>query len=137
MSEQSFINGFLKRAADYGVSEAEAIELLKQAERPYRQEQGAHVRALDELISANKYNRENHPGHYYLNPFVGGPLTEGANRLSRRMHAFQHSHPVISEGVTGRGSILNAIFGDKEKKQKARKDKPKGYEAVHKQVSEE
>ena len=29
MSEQAFINGFLKRAADYGVSEAEAIELLK------------------------------------------------------------------------------------------------------------
>jgi hypothetical protein len=31
MSDQAFINGFLKRAADYGVSEAEAIELLKEA----------------------------------------------------------------------------------------------------------
>jgi hypothetical protein len=137
MSDQAFINGFLKRAADYGVIEAEAIELLKQAERPYRQEQAAHVRALDELISANKYNRENHPGHYYLNPFVGGPITEGVNRLSRRMHAFNHSHPVVSEGIMGGGSMLSSILGNKEKKQKARKDKPKGYEAVHKQVSEE
>jgi hypothetical protein len=137
MSDQAFINGFLKRAADYGVSEAEAIELLKEAERPYRQEQGAKVRALDELISANKYNRENHPGHYYLNPFVGGPITEGVNRLSRRAHAFHHARPITSEGIIGRGSIINAIFGDKEKKQKAREDKPKGYEAVHKKVSEE
>jgi hypothetical protein len=135
--DEAFINGFVKRAADYGVSEAEAIELLKQAERPYRQEQGAHVRALDELISANKYNRENHPGHYYLNPFVGGPITEGAHRLSRRMHAFHHSHPVISEGIIGRGNILNAIFGDKEKKQKAREDRPKGYEDILNQVSSE
>ena len=31
MSDQAFINGFLKRASDYGVSEAEAIELLKEA----------------------------------------------------------------------------------------------------------
>jgi hypothetical protein len=29
MSEQAFINGFVKRAADYGVSEAEAIEILE------------------------------------------------------------------------------------------------------------
>jgi len=29
MSEQAFINGFLKRAADYGVSETEAIEILE------------------------------------------------------------------------------------------------------------
>ena len=30
MSEQAFINGFLKRAADYGVSENEAISILNE-----------------------------------------------------------------------------------------------------------
>jgi hypothetical protein len=42
---EAFINGFLKRAADYGVSKNEAIEILKQATIP-----------LNSEISASKYN---------------------------------------------------------------------------------
>ncbi len=120
----AFIHGFVKRAADYGVSPEEAETLLKQAERPYGQEQAAKVRALDELIEANKYNRENHPGHYYLNPFVGGPISELVHRYLRRTHAFQHKHPIIGEGVTGRASAINALLGNDELKETARNYRP-------------
>jgi hypothetical protein len=42
---EAFINGFVKRAADYGVSKNEAIEILKQATIP-----------LNSEISASNYN---------------------------------------------------------------------------------
>jgi hypothetical protein len=62
MNEQAFINGFLKRAADYGVSENEAISILKQATIP-----------LNSEISA--------PKHYHLPLGEDDAITKGLNSV--------------------------------------------------------
>ena len=135
---EAFINGFVKRAADYGVSKNEAIEILKQADHPYRQQEAAKVRALDEMIAANAYNRENHAGHYIFNPWVQGPVSEVVNRALRRLHAFQAHAPVVSEATKAlNGGLLPIAMGGKKYKDRAREFKPEGYEEILKQVSEE
>jgi hypothetical protein len=138
MNEQAFINGFLKRAADYGVSENEAIEILKKADHPFKQEQAARVRALDEFIAATKYNRQNHLGHYLFNPFVGGPLTEGLSRLGRRMTAGRYHHPTTAAlDVVTSPVPVSAFMGGQENRQSARDFMPEGYEEILNQVSKE
>jgi hypothetical protein len=131
--EQHFLNGFVKAAAQVGIDTAEAVEILKQAEAPFRQQEAAKVRSYDERITANEYNRENHPYHYVLNPFVEGPISEVKNRLMRRLHTMHHNHPVtaassllLPSGVpymAGQG-IKAYLSGDAEK-QKAREFRPK------------
>ena len=136
MNKQAFVDGFIKQAQNNGFSLEESVLILrKQAESPYAGEQAAQVRALDELIAASRYNREENPGHYYANPFVGGPLTEGSRRLRRRAHATQSDEPVQSNALYG--GLLNTIMGDKGRKDKAREFSPDGMEEILKQVSSE
>lgn len=105
-TEQAYIKGFMKRASEHGFNQKEASELLKRAfgdeDGPYRQEQAARMIAAEKLLKALQYNKENHPMHYYLNPFVGGPLTEAITRLKRRSHA----------GAAGEyGGLINTLGG--------------------------
>jgi hypothetical protein len=132
--EQHFLNGFVKAAAQVGIGTAEAVEILKQAEAPFRQQEAAKVRGYDERITANEYNRENHPYHYVLNPFVEGPISEVKNRFMRRLHTSHANHPYlaatdllgpITGGTVSSGATLAKMFmaGDKQK-QKAREFRP-------------
>jgi hypothetical protein len=86
---QAFINGFVKRAQEYGIAENHALELSKQADvnGPYSVDHASKVKADDERLKGLVSNRKNHLMHYLLNPFVGGPLTEAITRLSRRSNA--------------------------------------------------
>jgi len=56
------------------------------------------VSGLDKLLAASKHNRKNSPYHYWLNPFVRGPLDELLMRAQRRQLASTGS------------SMLNAVL---------------------------
>lgn len=105
-TEQAYIEGFMKRASEHGFNQKEASELLKCAfgdeDGPYRQEQAAKMIAAEQLLKAMRYNKEKHPMHYYLNPFVGGPVTEALTRLQRRSHA---------SGAGEHGGLINTLGG--------------------------
>jgi len=130
--EQHFIGGFVKQAVARGFAVEKVVEILKQAEFPFRQQEAAKVRGYDEAIEANEYNRANHPYHYALNPFVEGPIAEIKNRVLRRVHT-SHVKSPLSAGA----GLLDFPFGDvgitglaklhyagKEEKQKAREFRP-------------
>jgi hypothetical protein len=82
---KAFIKGFEKRAAQHGIDKNAAVKLAAE-DGPFSMEQAASAAADEERLKALIYNRKNHLGHYLLNPFVGGPLTEMQTRLSRRTH---------------------------------------------------
>lgn len=54
---------------------------------PFSGQEAAAVRGADKTIAGLAATRKEHPAHYYLNPFVGGPLTELTWRLQRRFNA--------------------------------------------------
>lgn len=85
----AFVNGFIKRAQDYGIAANDALQLIKQADinGPYSIDHASKVKADDERLKGLVSNRKNHLMHYLLNPFVGGPLTEAITRLSRRSNS--------------------------------------------------
>lgn len=89
----AFIRGFVKQAASHGLTEAEAVAILKEA-GAYRNTHAGNVRALDDLIANDEYVRKNHPVQYALNPLVPGPLREIAHRLTRRGEAAVTNHPI-------------------------------------------
>ena len=70
-------------------------------------------------LKALAHNKEKHPAHYYLNPFVGGPLTEAVTRLNRRENASLASKGGISSHWLG-GGLLSMIRGDDELRDKVR-----------------
>ena len=114
----SYVAGFVKRAADYGVEADEALALLKSANSggPYTTDQAAKAQALDLMVRSNVYNRENHPGHYYANPFVQGPISEIINRLKRRhaMGASDDHGGYVDTLLGSAGPVVNAIRGGKQ-----------------------
>ena len=128
--EQHFLNGFVKQAHARGFSRSAAEEILKQAEFPFRQQEAAKVRGYDESIESNEYNRANHPYHYFLNPFVEGPISELKNRALRRYHTTQTNSP-ITAGTTllpsplgDIGALAKMLYASKEQKQQAREFRP-------------
>lgn len=66
---------------------------------PFRASMGAYLAGLDRAIATNVYNRRNNFGHYLLNPFVGGPISELVNRGTRRSTASMGTSKGM--GVTG------------------------------------
>lgn len=109
--DKHFLMGVMKQAELYGLSTYETLDLLKTASRPYRNEQAAKVRAMDESIGANKYTRQNDPVQYVVNPFVEGPISEVKNRLARRYHAAKQQHPIAANVLPGLGAVGVAGMG--------------------------
>lgn len=77
---------------------------------PYSGTTAANVAGLDKQIAAMSGNREKHPGHYYLNPFVPGPLTELLSRSNRRQAAAAGSS-YSGLGATAAGHVAGAVAG--------------------------
>lgn len=100
-----FLMGIMKQAELYGLNTHETLNLLKTASRPYRNEQAAKVRAMDESIEANKYTRQNDPVQYVVNPFVQGPIREVKNRILRRYHTAKQQHPIAANVLLGGGAL--------------------------------
>ena len=123
-TEQAYIEGFVKRASEYGFNENEAVELLKSAaeDGPFRTQEAANMMASEAKLKALAHNRKKHPGHYYLNPFVGGPISEMLTRLGRRHHATMADEDGALLGVASGLSRLplGAILGGDKRKDKAR-----------------
>jgi hypothetical protein len=121
-TEQAYINGFVKRAAEYGFSKDNALELLKAAEEemgPFDAERAADMMAAELKLKALAHNKKEHPYHYYLNPFVGGPLTEGITRLHRRGHAGMADDEILAHHLLG-GPFLNMYRGGEDTRDKVR-----------------
>jgi len=74
---------------------------------PYAIDQAARVRGLDDQVASMSRNREQHPFHYLLNPYVPGPLSEILTRLSRRVAASRATSPVMA--VTSAGAPFNPL----------------------------
>lgn len=89
---------YQQHASQY--DDAEEDELVAQAKRepkqaayagertgPFSGQEAAAVRGTDKTIAGLAATRKKHPAHYYLNPFVGGPITELLWRMQRRFNA--------------------------------------------------
>lgn len=74
---------------------------------PYSGMAAANVAGLDKQLANMSRNRQSHPGQYYLNPFVPGPLTELFARSNQRQIA------TVGESYGGLGAVAagNAVGG--------------------------
>lgn len=137
------------------------LELVKKARvkvalGPYTADRAADVVGQDATISAMERNRHEHPGHYWANPFVRGPLSEIFGRLSRRTNAaagtswpqaglreLSNLGPLAQLGSAGQGlglvglgssalhGVSGGIMGGPKRKEKLRADHDtteKGYD---------
>jgi hypothetical protein len=88
-------------------SEAAAKEAAYEGEQtgPFSGQQAAIMSGLDKSIAGTEYNRRNHPLHYWLNPFVPGPISELVSRFSRR-HATGTGRNLAGAAM---GSTLPAV----------------------------
>jgi hypothetical protein len=78
------------------------------------------VAGHDDIIAGLRRNRTEKPLHYWLNPFVGGPVTELAHRGARRIAAGAHdSWPGLVGGVAT-GGLYPLITGGQKAQNKAR-----------------
>jgi len=75
---------------------------------PFGATQAAKMQNLDRLIALAKYNRENNPGNYWLNPFVGGPISEATDRLNRAGRSMV-GNVVNPKGESG--TLANVLTG--------------------------
>ncbi len=114
--DATFVQQLAKQAADTTLG-------------PFKADRGADVAGLDQLIGAAAFNRHEHPGHYLLNPWVRGPISELLMRLARRVEATEGAGGVGGTAATiaNRTPYVNlasmpvsAIFGGAEKKHKLR-----------------
>ena len=115
-AQQAYINGFVKRAAEYGFGEAEALGILKNANEelgPFDAERAADMLGAEMKLKALAHNKEEHPYHYYLNPFVGGPITEAITRLKRRHNAGLADDEHLINHWLG-GNLLNTYRGSEK-----------------------
>lgn len=94
----------------------------------YTADSAADVVADDQIIQALARNRGKHPFHYWLNPFVGGPLSELGHRIDRRVNASRATSPtfrVLSGGfplnpLSLVGAPIAAVAGGPARREKAR-----------------
>jgi hypothetical protein len=120
--EQAYINGFVKRASEYGFSEDKAIEILKTAEEaigPFDAERAADMLGAELKLRSIAYNKKNHPKHYYFNPFVSGPLSELLVRFNRRSNAGLAEDEMLANQLLG-GLALNAYRGGEKSRDRVR-----------------
>lgn len=70
---------------------------------PFSGQEAAAVRGNDKTIAGLAATRKEHPAHYYLNPFVGGPITELLWRMQRRFNA--------GRGRNMAGAVMGVLGG--------------------------
>jgi hypothetical protein len=95
---------------------------------PFKAEHGARTLGLDPVIASIARNRDEHPYHYWLNPFVSGPVREGLARLGRRYHASQATSPTLATlahlPFSGAANVVGALgsmaVGGAGRREKAR-----------------
>jgi hypothetical protein len=83
--EQAFINGFVKRANEYGFSNNEALALLKTSETGYIPYREAHKQTLDSAVNTTKDIGQK---GLALGRRAGEALFGGAETLSNKMNQF-------------------------------------------------
>ena len=84
-TEQAYINGFVKRAAEYGFSNNEALALLKTSETEYVQYPAAYKQTLDSAVNTTKDIGQK---GLALGRRAGEALFGGAETLSNKINQF-------------------------------------------------
>jgi hypothetical protein len=79
--DQAFIEGFVKRASEYGYSESEAFQLLKAADAVPIQDSPMNVAAKSTLMSPVNY--------------LGDKLNQGVGAVKNYFNNFEASHPRV------------------------------------------
>lgn len=105
--EQAYINGFVKRASEYGLNETQSIELLKQAKRigisDVENALGLYLRGKDETADAEKGIDEAYSNSFSLrHPYLTGiptlgiaPTVARENALEKIKHDLFRAHPEL------------------------------------------
>lgn len=85
---------------------------------PWQSHMSSGVVARDDALAAMQHNRQHNPGHYYLNPFVRGPLRELLTRVDRRALAssgnstMEAAAPSLGAALGGAtGALIGAPLG--------------------------
>lgn len=77
---------------------------------PYSAIQAGLSRAMTRLIASSRHNRSQHPAHYWLNPFVPGPITEALWRSLRRRHAMRGAGYGPLAGIVGAEYLAESLL---------------------------
>jgi hypothetical protein len=78
----------------------------------YRSQALAGVPAAEAAIAGIRKAKAEHPGQYYLNPLVPGPITHGVSLLGRRVAATMANAPLRSALTVGGLSAAGGIAGN-------------------------
>jgi hypothetical protein len=114
-----FLQGFEKRARG-GISglgplgivhPANIINAMGSTTDVAKEDNREAAEAIAKLVASDKKIRKKDMLQYLLNPSVPGPLTEIADRLSRRHHASTAEHPVRSNLIPLYGAIRGGKAG--------------------------
>jgi hypothetical protein len=108
----------------YAEHEEDAAEVAREKESahggPFNTALGGSVTNQDARISGMERNREERPGHYWLNPFVAGPLRELWARYVRRASAGMYESPGMTALAPFTLGAAPAIAGGAGAKEDAR-----------------
>jgi hypothetical protein len=119
--EQAYVDGFFKRAADYGFSEEEAINLLKEAEKPGLWANIRARRARGER--AAKPGEEDYPDKKQWNKLTKASSTEkNANvieRLRKTTGLLPEHIMAAGTGAISLGALAHQLNKDKNEKNAA------------------
>lgn len=80
---------------------------------PYSGHMAGMVSGLDKMIAGHKRNRKESPFHYWLNPFVSGPINELMMRSQRRQLASSGSsiaNAIMQEGSAFAGAAAGGAL---------------------------
>lgn len=64
---------------------------------------------FDQEVGTRQHVRAQSPGDYWLNPFVGGPVTEIMDRLQRRRAALRSEHPLAGYAMPVATAVARGI----------------------------
>jgi hypothetical protein len=119
--EQAYVDGFFKRAADYGFSEEEAINLLKEAEKPGLWANIRAKRARGEKVA--KPGDKDYPDKKQWNKLTKASSTEkNANvieRLRKTTGLLPEHIMAAGTGAVSLGALTHQLNKDKNEKNAA------------------
>jgi len=112
-AKQAYINGFIKRAAEYGLSSNEAVELLKEAEPQ------SYKRFMDSYKAQTPEQQLNMRTNPNVNPVAHQNALDamkwhqqGLGEKTKALFTPDHPQNILNRASRGATSGLRALMGD-------------------------